>query len=203
MAETYETWVELEDRAKRAQSQLEDLIVSRGKALALMTKARAAFKEAAPAEAEAQRTRDAAENAFDRLVTVNPQRYFAERAATVREIERTNRTQQTLHHASHREAWDEADRANTRASGEVLRLGNAVSTAKAWMEPELEGAKKLSAAAESLKELAQRELSGAQDIIREMLLAGQEGAELPGTAQISGCRHPRGPNSDPGPVASG
>jgi len=161
------------ERAREAQAKLEAFLAVREKAARLRMAAQGAFGQGEAVQQEARRVRDAARRALDSLVVARP-RDFASRAAAVREIDDAEKTRFRLQRAVQGEAWDEADRARIRASVELLKVLNAVGTAKAWAERELDEGESLLAMAESFKESAQRELSNAQAMVKGLLVDGQQ-----------------------------
>jgi len=185
--ETYESWVELDERTREIQAEVESLVAVRQQALGLIERTQEVFDQAEAIQKEAQHTRDAVRTRLDRLVDVSP-RAFAAGASTVRDIDETKKAQAMLQQGTEREAWEEVERAGLRATEEMLKALNAVGTAKAWVERELEEAKNLAAEAESLKQLAQKELSSAQAFVRELFLEGQidpEASELAESLEVS------------------
>ena len=150
------------------------------------------FEHVEQSREEARRIRALARVAFDKLAAMHP-RDFAPMAAAVREIDDTKKTEAALQHNAHREAWEEADRARTKSWEETLKALNAVSIVRAWVERELEEARNLCAAAESLMESAQMELSTAQAMAREVLVDQREAEYLLGIAQDPGSADHEGP----------
>ena len=122
---------------------------------------------------EARRARDIARKTYDRLAAVNP-RDFWTKAAWLRELDDTNKTQGVLQRGTQIEALEEAERARGRASVEVFKALNAVSTAKSWAERELEEAKRLTAVAESFMESAKNEQIDAESVLRELFVDDED-----------------------------
>ena len=169
----YETWVELEERVKKAQSDLQAILASREKATILRRQTEEVLDVGEAIRAEAQHISEAAWKALDRGFAVNagglPGRW-----STVREIDDAMRTYAELQRATHSETWQEADRTRQRATTELLKALTALSTATAHAERELKEATNLPAAANSLKESAREELRCAQAIRNELMLLDQE-----------------------------
>ena len=67
----YEAWVELEERVRQAQNELQAILATREEAAILRKKAQEVLNEGEAIRAEAQRISEAAWKAFDRGVAVN------------------------------------------------------------------------------------------------------------------------------------
>ena len=177
---------------KEVQGQFQSLLADRELIADLRWSAQSVFEHVEQSREEARRIRALARVAFDKLAAMHP-RDFAPMAAAVREIDDTKKTEAALQHNAHRDAWEEADRARTKTWEETLKALSAVNIVKAWVERELEEARNLCAAAESLMESAQIELSTAQAMARELLVDQREAEYLLGIAQDPGSADHEGP----------
>ena len=174
---SYGQRVTLEGRIAEAQAGLEALLASRAEATRVRTETQEVLEQWEAVQNEAQRVRDWARRALDILIAANP-RDFSARDAIVRELDETRKSEAILQQAAQREASVDADRARIRVSAELLKTLNAVSTATAWVERELDEANNLSSVTDSLMESAQKELARARAVLRELFLDGREAQEL-------------------------
>ena len=169
----YETWVELEERVKRAQNELQAILATREEAAILRGRAQKQLDEGEAIRADAQRIRESAWRAFDRGFAVSA-KGLPNRWTTVREIDEAMRTYTALQRATHSESWQEADRTRQRATTELLKALAVLNTAMAQAQRELKEAANLPSVADALMQSAQEELRCAQAIRSELLLLGQE-----------------------------
>ena len=82
----YETWVELEERVKRAQNELQAILATREEAAILRGRAQKRLDEGEAIRADAQRISESAWRAFDRGFGVSAKGGLPSRWTTVREI---------------------------------------------------------------------------------------------------------------------
>ena len=183
----YKSWVELESSVNRAHDDLRTILANRERAAALRKEAEQVQLEGEAIREEAQRIGESAWQAFDRGFAINP-RGLASQCARLREVEEVMKTQAALQRASHREAWDEADKTRQKATADLLKVLMALRTAVVQVERELHETANLPAVAESLKESARDELRGAEAIRNELAFLGQEALNLLGAEQSKGER---------------
>lgn len=145
----YEAWVELEERVRQAQNELQAILATREEAAILRKKAQEVLNEGEAIRAEAQRISEAAWKAFDRGFAVNT-KGLPNRWETVREIDQAMKSYSALQRATHQEAWQEADRTRQRATNELLKVLSTLNTAMAQADRELKEATNLPALAASL-----------------------------------------------------
>ena len=199
----YETWVELEERVKRAQNELQAILTTRDEAAILRGRAQKRLDEGEAIRADAARISESAWRVFDRGFAVSA-KGLPNRWTTVREIDEAMRTYTALQRATHSESWQEADRTRQRATTELLKALAVLNTAMAQAQRELKEAATLPAIADALLQSAQEELRCAQAIRSELLLLGQEALNELDAAPVP--RQP-GPQeitmSDPQDLASG
>ena len=169
----YETWVELEERVKRAQNELQAILATREEAAILRGRAQKQLDEGEANRADAQRISESAWRAFDRGFAVSA-KGLPNRWTTVREIDEAMRTYTALQRATHSESWQEADRTRQRATTGLLKALAVLNTAMAQAQRELKEAANLPSVADALMQSAQEELRCAQAIRSELLLLGQE-----------------------------
>ena len=169
----YEAWVELEERVRQAQNELQAILATREEAAILRKKAQEVLNEGEAIRAEAQRISEAAWKAFDRGFAVNT-KGLPNRWETVREIDQAMKSYSALQRATHQEAWQEADRTRQRATNELLKVLSTLNTAMAQADRELKEATNLPALAASLRLSSEEELRCAQAIRNELVLLGQE-----------------------------
>jgi len=169
----YEAWVELEERVRQAQNELQAILATREEAAILRRKAQEVLNEGEAIRAEAQRISEAAWKAFDRGFAVNT-KGLPNRWETVREIDQALKSYSALQRTTHQEAWQEADRTRQRATNELLKVLSTLNTAMAQADRELKEATNLPALAASLRLSSEEELRCAQAIRNELVLLGQE-----------------------------
>jgi hypothetical protein len=169
----YETRVELEERVKRAQNELQAILATREEAAILRGRAQKRLDEGKAIRADAQRISESAWRAFDRGFAVSA-KGLPNRWTTVREIDEAMRTYTALQRTTHSESWQEADRTRQRATTELLKALAVLNTAMAQAQRELKEAANLPSVADALMQSAQEELRCAQAIRSELLLLGQE-----------------------------
>lgn len=175
----YKSWVELESSVTRAHDDLRTILAIRERSADLRKEAEQVLLEGEAIRDEAQHIGESAWQAFDRGFAINP-RGLASQCARLREVEEVMKTQAALQRASHREAWDEADKTRQKATADILKVLMALKTAVVQVERELHEAANLPAVAESLKESAQDELRGAEAIRNELAILGREALNLLG-----------------------
>ena len=169
----YETWVELEERVKRAQNELQAILATREEAAILRGRAQKRLDEGESIRADVARISESAWRAFARGFAVSA-KGLPNRWTTVREIDEAMRTHTALQRATHSESWQEADRTRQRATTELLKALAVLNTAMAQAQRQLKEAANLPSVADALMQSAQEELRCAQAIRSELLLLGKE-----------------------------
>jgi hypothetical protein len=99
----YETWVELEERVKSAQNELQAILATREEAAILRGRAQKRLDEGESIRADAARISESAWRAFDRGFAVSA-KGLPNRWTTVREINEAMRTHTALQRATHSES---------------------------------------------------------------------------------------------------
>ena len=150
----YETWVELEERVKRAQNELQAILATREEAAILRGRAQKRLDEGEAIRADAQRISESAWRAFDRGFAVSA-KGLPNRWTTVREIDEAMRTYTALQRTTHSESWQEADRTRQRATTELLKALAVLNTAMAQAQRELKEAANLPSVADARMQSAQ------------------------------------------------
>jgi hypothetical protein len=213
MSGLYETWVELDQRVKQAQNELQAILTTREEAAILRRRAQQRLDEGEDIRAEAQRISDTAWKAFERGFAVNA-KGLPNRWTTVREIDEAMRTYTALQRATHSESWHEAERTRQRATTELLKALTSLNTALAHADRELKEATNLPSVADALKQSAQEELRCAQAIRNELLVLGQEALselhapqviDYPGHQDVTisePSEHPFALRPEPGPLGT-
>ena len=188
VAGVYETWVGLDGLRPRPEPDWQVLIQTRERAADLRSKAKHSVEHVDAIRQQAQRIRDAARRAAIQIRAVAP-RDAVLRISAGRERDQTNSAQTAFQQSALSEVWDEAE----RASFDAL---NALGTAKGQVQREIKEAEHLASMAESVVELAQKELEGARQVVEELLLGGQQTSDGAGVARISDAILP-GDRSEP------
>ena len=165
-------WGRLDERIRRAQSDLRAFLAARSEASSILSSAREAVQEAHATQVQAGKSREAARRRLHQLVTINPGR-FDEKASGFRELDETRETDASVSQATQDEALRDAVGAGLMASEEFLRALSALRAASNTVRRELRQAVKASRNAVAVRQSAGDELRSVQGILQQILLSGE------------------------------
>jgi hypothetical protein len=162
----------LDERIRKAQSDLRTFLAARSETRSILSSARDAAQEARAVRAQAERTREAARRRLHQLVTINPGR-FDEKASGFRELDETRETDASVSQATQDEAFRDAVGADLSASEEFLKALSALRSASNAVKRELRQARLASRNALAVRESAANELRSAEGILQQIILSGE------------------------------